>query len=74
MPVLAMGAQYAFAERVAQVYNRVADDVRGVVAPDSGRWIPEENPEFVVGCARLFFEDAPYDPATVPTELKACTP
>lgn len=74
LPVLAMGAQYMFGPKVAQGYYRVADNVRKVIAPDSGRWIPDEAPGFVVDCARLFFGDKPYDPAVVPTPLKTCTP
>lgn len=40
----------------------------------AANWIPEENPGFVVDCARLFFGDEPYDPAVVPTQQKTCTP
>ncbi|MGX7825794.1 alpha/beta fold hydrolase [Actinokineospora sp. 24-640] len=55
MPVLAMGAQYAFGPAVAGSFSQVGDDVRGVVAPDSGHWIAEENPQFLIDCAKLFF-------------------
>lgn len=55
MPVLAMGAQYAFGPAVANSFRQVADDVRAVVAPDSGHWLTEENPTFLTACATLFF-------------------
>lgn len=55
MPVLAMGAEFAFGPFVANSFSQVGNDVRGVVAPDSGHWIAEENPAFLIGCAKLFF-------------------
>jgi pimeloyl-ACP methyl ester carboxylesterase len=55
MPVLAMGAEFAFGPFVASSFGQVANDVRGVVAPDSGHWIPEENTAFLGACATLFF-------------------
>jgi pimeloyl-ACP methyl ester carboxylesterase len=72
MPVLAMGAQYAFGPAVAQSFRQVANDVRQVVAPDSGHWIPEENPRFVIDCATLFFGSPPAQP--LPPDLAACAP
>lgn len=55
IPVLAMGAQYVFGTAVATSFQQVATDVRSVVAPDSGHWIPAENPDFLSQCAELFF-------------------
>jgi pimeloyl-ACP methyl ester carboxylesterase len=55
MPVLAMGAEFTFGTLVANSFIQVGDDVRGVVAPDTGHWIPEENPSFLTACAILFF-------------------
>jgi pimeloyl-ACP methyl ester carboxylesterase len=55
MPVLAMGAEFAFGPLVADSFSQVGDDIRGVVAPDSGHWIAEENPAFLISCAKLFF-------------------
>ncbi|MFC4530134.1 alpha/beta fold hydrolase [Sphaerisporangium dianthi] len=55
MPVLAMGGQYSFGPGVADSFRLVADDVRPVVAPESGHYIPEENARFLGDCARLFF-------------------
>lgn len=54
-PVLAMGAEYVFGLGVAQSFQNVAGDVRGVVAPGAGHWIQEETPQFVIDCAKLFF-------------------
>ncbi|AXB43323.1 alpha/beta fold hydrolase [Amycolatopsis albispora] len=70
MPVLAMGAEFAFGPHVANSFSQVGDDVRGVVAPDSGHWIAEENTAFLSACAKLFF-----GPAGVPApspELANC--
>jgi len=47
----------------------VASDVREVVAPDSGHWIPEENPAFLIACAGYFFGDSSVTP---PAELASC--
>ncbi|MFC9975003.1 alpha/beta fold hydrolase [Spirillospora sp. NPDC127200] len=55
MPVLAMGGQYAMQGLVAQSFRNVADDVREVIAPDSGHFIPEENPAFLTEQALAFF-------------------
>ena len=55
IPVLAMGAQSVFGAAVGQSFSAVASDVRTVVAPDTGHWIPEENPAFLQQCADLFF-------------------
>ncbi|GGS47203.1 MULTISPECIES: alpha/beta fold hydrolase [Actinokineospora] len=55
MPVLAMGAEFAFGPVVGNSFSQVGDDVRGVVAPDSGHWIAEENPRFLLNCVNLFF-------------------
>ena len=70
MPVLAMGAEFAFGPVVAQSFGQVADDVRSVIAPDSGHWISEENPAFLIDCANLFFGP----PGGVPSrpELNNC--
>ncbi|HEV2886734.1 MAG TPA: alpha/beta fold hydrolase [Jatrophihabitans sp.] len=69
LPVLAMGAQYVFGPGVAASFRAVASDVREVVAPDSGHWIPEENPVFLIACAGYFFGDPS---ATPPAELASC--
>ncbi|MBV9822046.1 MAG: alpha/beta hydrolase, partial [Actinobacteria bacterium] len=69
LPVLAMGAQYVFGPGVAASFSAVASDVRQVVAPDSGHWIPEENPAFLIACAGYFFGNPS---ATPPSDLASC--
>jgi pimeloyl-ACP methyl ester carboxylesterase len=44
MPVLALGGDHSYGERMATIMRVVATDVRGGVIPDSGHWIMEENP------------------------------
>ncbi|MDH2426876.1 alpha/beta hydrolase [Sphaerisporangium sp. TRM90804] len=70
MPVLAIGGQYSFGTGVADSFRQVADDVRPVVAPDAGHFVPEENPGFVADCANLFF--AAQDTAPPRPELAPC--
>ncbi|MDL4820230.1 alpha/beta fold hydrolase [Actinomadura opuntiae] len=71
LPVLAMGAQYTFGPAVAQSFGAVATDVRQVVAPDSGHWIPEENPAFLIQCATLFFGSGA---TSTDPSLEGCNP
>ncbi|RFU41740.1 alpha/beta hydrolase [Actinomadura logoneensis] len=72
IPVLAMGSQYVFGAGVAQSFQAVATDVRTAIAPDTGHWIPEENPAYLQQCANLFFGPPP---ATPPTgDLASCAP
>ncbi|GAA3799054.1 alpha/beta hydrolase [Sphaerisporangium flaviroseum] len=71
MPLLAMGGQYSFGTGVADSFRQVAEDVRPVVAPDSGHYIPEENARFVSDCARLFFGTGNPGPQPQPA---ACAP
>ena len=51
MPVLAMGGEKTEARGRAaereESMRRVARDVTGVVVPDSGHFVPEEQPEIV---------------------------
>jgi pimeloyl-ACP methyl ester carboxylesterase len=61
MPVLALGAGY---DRIGGnitmpsiIYgmNQVGQNVQGIIVPNSGHWIPEEQPEFVVKLLNNFF-------------------
>ncbi|OLT19154.1 alpha/beta hydrolase [Actinomadura sp. CNU-125] len=72
MPVLAMGSESVFGPAVAQSFRQVATDVRQAVAPDTGHWIPEENPEFLKQCATLFFGPEPQEAPT--GDLAPCAP
>jgi len=71
LPVLAMGSQYVFGSAMAASFRGVASDVREVIAADSGHYIPEENPAFLLACAGYFFGDTS---ATPPAELASCKP
>ncbi|WP_433323293.1 alpha/beta fold hydrolase [Spirillospora sp. CA-294931] len=55
MPVLAMGGQYSMQSMVAASFRNVADDVREVIAPDAGHFIPEENPRYTTDQVLTFF-------------------
>ena len=57
---------------VAQSFSPVAADVHQVVAPDSGHWIPEENPRFLERCADLFFGEGSGQPSS--PDLADCVP
>jgi pimeloyl-ACP methyl ester carboxylesterase len=62
MPVLAIGAGYSpilggNVTMPAVIYGmkQLAQNVTGVVVPNSGHWIPEEQPEFLVNQLSNFF-------------------
>ena len=62
MPVLAVGAGYipAFGGNVTINYalygmNALAQNVTGIQVPNSGHWIPEERPDFVIKMLDNFF-------------------
>jgi pimeloyl-ACP methyl ester carboxylesterase len=62
MPVLAFGAGYipGFGGNVTINYalygmQQLAQHVQGITVPNSGHWIPEERPDFVVKQLTTFF-------------------
>jgi pimeloyl-ACP methyl ester carboxylesterase len=62
MPVLAMGAGYSpilggNVSMPAIIYGmqQVAENVTAVKVPNSGHWIPEEQPKFLVEQLTKFF-------------------
>jgi pimeloyl-ACP methyl ester carboxylesterase len=63
MPVLAMGGDDSFGTFTGQSFEGVASDVHTVVAPNSGHYVPEENPAFLAECANLFFSSATQAPS-----------
>jgi pimeloyl-ACP methyl ester carboxylesterase len=73
-PVLAMGSQYTLGPAVGAWFSALADDVHPVVAPNSGHYIPEENPDFLAACTRIFFAHTPPSRAAVPQALAGCSP
>lgn len=57
MPVLALGGDRSFGRGIETLESlqRVAEDVRGGLVPDSGHWVTEEQPEFVANELLKFF-------------------
>ena len=57
MPVLALGGSKSFGRglETLESLQRVAEDVRGGLVPDSGHWVCEEQPEFITGELLKFF-------------------
>lgn len=62
MPVLTMGGEKTSArgrgEEPEQSLRRIADNVTGLIVPDSGHFIPEEQPKFVAEKLLEFFSGA----------------
>jgi pimeloyl-ACP methyl ester carboxylesterase len=63
MPVLALGAGYhKYEGNVTQPLNiysmeKLAQNVTGITVPNSGHWIPEEQPKFLVTQLTKFFNE-----------------
>jgi pimeloyl-ACP methyl ester carboxylesterase len=55
MPVLALGGECSFGNAALDSMRLVATDVRGSVIPNTGHWIPEERPVFLVDQLFNFF-------------------
>jgi pimeloyl-ACP methyl ester carboxylesterase len=55
MPVLALDGKCSFGTAALDSMHLLATDVRGGIVPDSGHWIPEERPDFVVNHLFKFF-------------------
>jgi pimeloyl-ACP methyl ester carboxylesterase len=72
MPILAMGGEDSFGTFTATSFENVATDVHPVVAPDSGHYIPEEDPDFLATCANVFFSSDANPVA--PAGFEACLP
>jgi pimeloyl-ACP methyl ester carboxylesterase len=71
IPIVAMGGEDSFGTGVATSFDNVDSDVNAIVAPDSGHYIPEEDPAFLTECANLFFSATPQ---TAPSGFSACVP
>jgi pimeloyl-ACP methyl ester carboxylesterase len=56
IPVLAIGGDKSFGSGMADHIRNVADDVTGVVIPNSGHWLMEEQPAATVAAIRSFLE------------------
>ena len=57
MPVLALGGECSFGTAALDSMRLLATDVRGGIVPDSGHWIPEEQPQFLVDQLFKFFNN-----------------
>lgn len=57
MPVLALGAEYSLGGFLLEQAQRYASNVRGGVVPDSGHWVPEEQPDYLVKQLLTFFTE-----------------
>ena len=56
MPVLAIGADKSFGTQQADIMRLVATNVTGVVIPNSGHWLMEEQPAATVAAIKKFLE------------------
>jgi pimeloyl-ACP methyl ester carboxylesterase len=72
IPVAAVGGEDSFGNGVAHSLEGVASDVHTIIAPDSGHYVPDEDPGFLSECAGLFFNSNPNQ--TAPSGLSACLP
>jgi pimeloyl-ACP methyl ester carboxylesterase len=54
MPVVALGGEHSVGAGAAQSMSAVASNVRAVIVPGAGHWLPEENPAFVTQELRRF--------------------
>jgi pimeloyl-ACP methyl ester carboxylesterase len=68
----AMGGENSFGNFTAQSFQNVDSNVHTIIAPGSGHYIPEEDPDFLAECATLFF--SPNPPATAPDGFASCLP
>ena len=57
LPILAIGGEHSFGEFQLQGMQQVAENIRGVVIPDAGHFIPEEVPELLVQQMLSFFQE-----------------
>lgn len=57
MPVLALAGDKSNGMTELEMARELATDVRGGVAPDTGHWLPDENPEFLSKQLLSFFGD-----------------
>lgn len=59
MPVLAIGGEKSFGPTMAVVMRATATHVTGVVIPDAGHWLMEEQPRATIAAVRDFVDAAP---------------
>jgi pimeloyl-ACP methyl ester carboxylesterase len=56
LPVLAIGGAKGIGEGVPNTMKLVADNVQGVIIPNSGHWVAEEAPEQLLAALKPFLE------------------
>ncbi len=56
MPILALAGDKSNGLTELSMAKELGTDVRGGVAPDTGHWLPDENPEFLTQQLIAFFE------------------
>ena len=54
VPVLAIGGEKSFGPEMAVVAKAAFSNVRGVVIPDAGHWLMEENPKATIAAIQEF--------------------
>lgn len=59
MPVLAVGGEKSFGPTMAVVARAAATNVTGLVIPDAGHWLMEEQPQATIAAVRDFVDAAP---------------
>jgi len=59
MPILAIGGEKSFGPTMAVVARAAATNVTGLVIPDAGHWLMEEQPRATIAAVRDFVEAAP---------------
>lgn len=56
MPVLAIGGEKSFGPTMAVVMRATATNVTGLVIPDAGHWLMEEQPKATIAAVRTFLD------------------
>jgi hypothetical protein len=70
MPVLAIGGQASYGERVAGAMAPIAGNVQGAVIPGAGHWVAEEAPDEMLAALTAFL--APYRAGADPGSVARC--
>jgi len=58
MPVLAIGGAESYGTQVAEAMRSIAEDVQGLVIPNTGHWVAEQAPDEMLAALSAFL--APY--------------
>lgn len=55
IPLLFLGGELTLQDKFGPFLSQIATNSRATTVPRSGRWMPEENPSFVVEQLQAFF-------------------